>query len=104
MTNSDRDAFLTKIESLDIEIGDALADDDLPQLVALAGKAALVCATAMLYQQPAPSCVCCDRPADPDVPGDLDLCQPCYNAISAPWPGVDEYTDQVVTDLIGAGI
>ena len=103
MTPSDRDAFLTKIESLDIEIGDALAAADLPELVALAGKAALVAATAMLYQQPAiVVCICCDRPATVRA-ADLDLCEACYNAISAPWPGVDEYARHVATDLIGAG-
>lgn len=108
MTQSDIDQFLTKIESLDLEIADALAADDLPQLVALAGKASLVCATAMLYQQPAAVilCVCCDRPATVRA-ADLDLCEACSAAISAPDPALDEswgeYLADVVESLEGAG-
>jgi hypothetical protein len=85
MTNDDRAQFLTKIESLDIEIGDALAADDLPQLVALAGKAALVAATTMLYQQPAVVilCVCCDAVATRAL-ADWDLCQNHFNLLAAP--------------------
>jgi len=85
MTNDDRDAFLAKIESIDIEIADALAADDLPQLVALAGKAALVGAVAVLYQEPAPItlCVCCDAPATIAL-ADWDLCQNHFNLLAAP--------------------
>jgi len=84
MTNDDRDAFLTKIESIDLEIGDALAAADLPELVALAGKAALVCATAMLYQQPTVIlCVCCDAPATRAL-ADWDVCAEHYNLLAAP--------------------
>ena len=84
MTNDDRDAFLTKIESIDLEIGDALAAADLPELVALAGKAALICATAMLYQQPAVIlCVCCDAPATRAL-ADWDVCTHHYNILAAP--------------------
>ena len=84
MTNDDRDAFLTKIESIDLEIGDALAAADLPELVALAGKAALICATAMLYQQPTVIiCVCCDAPATHAL-ADWDVCTHHYNILAAP--------------------
>ena len=107
MNQNDRDAFLTKIESLDLEIGDALAAADLPELVALAGKAALVAAAAMLYQQPAiVVCICCDRPATVRA-ADLDLCEACSATISAPDPALDEswgeYLADVVAGLVGAG-
>jgi hypothetical protein len=32
------------------------------------------------------TCICCDQLADPEVPGDLDLCAVCYNILAAPWP------------------
>lgn len=93
MTPADRAQFLAKIENIDFEISDALAAADLPELVALAGKAALVAATAMLYQQPAPStklrmnavilCVCCDAPATIAL-ADWDLCQSHFNLLAAP--------------------
>lgn len=106
MTNSDRDAFLKAIGDIDLSIDDAtLAAGDAPAVAQTGNlaKAVLLLTNVLLYQEPAPTCICCGRPADPALPGDLDLCQSCYNAISAPWPGVDEYTDQVVAGLIGAG-
>jgi len=94
MTSPDRAQFLSKIESLDIEIGDALAAADLPELVALAGKAALVAATAMLYQQPTfvVICVCCDKEATHSL-ADWDVCQEHFNSLTEPWPGVDELAE-----------
>jgi len=84
MNSDDRDQFLSKIESLDLEIGDALAAADLPELVALAGKAALICATAMLYQQPTVIiCVCCDAPATHAL-ADWDVCAHHYNILTEP--------------------
>jgi len=109
MPPPDRAQFLSKIADLDLEIGDALAAADLPELVALAGKAALICATAMLYQQPAVIvlCICCDRPATVRA-ADLDLCEACSAAISAPDPALDEswgeYLADVVAGLIGAAV
>ena len=84
MNQNDRDTFLSKIADLDLEIGDALAAADLPELVALAGKAALVAATAMLYQQPTVIlCVCCDAPATHAL-ADWDVCAEHYNLLAAP--------------------
>ena len=84
MNQNDRDTFLSKIADLDLEIGDALAAADLPELVALAGKAALVAATAMLYQQPTVIlCVCCDAPATHAL-ADWDVCAHHYNILAAP--------------------
>ncbi len=105
MNPDGRAQFLNAIANLDLSIDDAtLAADDAPGVAQTGNlaKAVLLLTNVLLYQEPAPTCICCDRPADPTLPSDLDLCRPCYNAISAPWPGVDEYTDQVVTDLIGA--
>ena len=106
MTNSDRDQFLNAIGNIDMQIDDAtLAAGDAPAVAQTGNlaKSVLLLANILLYQQPAPTCICCGRLADPALPGDFDLCQPCYNAISAPWPGVDEYAHQVAADLIGAG-
>ena len=84
MTNDDRNQFLSRIESLDLEIGDALATADLPELVALAGKASLVAATAMLYQQPTVIiCTCCDAPATHAL-ADWDVCEDHFNILTAP--------------------
>ena len=103
MNNPDRDAFLNAIANIDLSIDDATLAADAPEVAQTGNlaKAVLLLINLLLYQDPAPTCICCDRPADPDVPRDLDLCRPCYNAISAPWPGVDEYADQVMADLIG---
>ena len=32
------------------------------------------------------TCICCDQPADPSLPGDLELCAVCFNILAAPWP------------------
>ena len=99
MTNEDRNQFLTKIASLDLEIGDALAARNTLELMALAGKAALLAANALLYQAPPPAppaCLCCDRPATVRA-ADWDLCEGCYNAVSAPWPGMDESWGELET-------
>ena len=99
MTQDDRAQFLEKIASLDLEIGDALADDNLPELMALAGKAALVAAAALLYQtQPAlVLCVLCQEKPVTVQAADWDLCPDCYNIISAPWEGMDEAWGELQT-------
>lgn len=102
MTPPDRAQFLAKIESIDFEIEDALADDDLAKLTALAGKASLVAATAMLYQQPAPVilCVCCDAMATIAL-ADWDLCESHFNLLAAP-DDASESPEEDDADLIGA--
>ena len=101
MNDLDRAQFLEKIASLDLEIGDALVDDNLAELMALAGKAALIAATAMLYQTPPPAlilCVLCQEKPVAVQAADWDLCPECYNIISTPWQGMDEAWGELQTD------
>lgn len=104
MTNDDRAQFLAKIGDIDSQVEDTTfkaEDDPLVTQIGNLTKATLLLTNLLLYQPaPIPTCIMCDRPTDPNVPGDLDLCTNCYNAISAPDPGLDESWGEYLADVV----
>jgi hypothetical protein len=72
-----------------------------PALATLAADAAAAAQRIEAALSP-PVCVCCDAPAPlvPDV--DLDICEMCFNVITAAWlEEMQEYSDWTAEELTG---
>jgi hypothetical protein len=71
-----------------------------PALATLAADAAAAAQRIEAAIAP-PACVCCDAPAPlvPDV--DLDICEMCYNVITAAWfEEMQEYSDWAAEEIL----